>query len=371
MIARIGSLGWTMGAAAVFAVIVASLELVIRSLASRFPKPLDWHAWEAQHKVAAMQALAAEGGASVAFFGASDVNAAADPDALTSMLGSSRPAFNAALNGATMRTLEPWALSVVLPYLKPDLVVLGLHTYALNDGSYGGKRGANKFRRSCGWQRHCPTPSPPQRLLLSLERHLYLIRYRRFLFEPTIARRRRFFRIRRFLSDPRYLFHTTRGNHATVSRLGVLDALWIFSGEGYSIPERMRAVWEEQYLNDYRVGGEELAAFRRFVNGVRASGAELLVILVPVTADWTALHPHGQRDEDDFLQLLDSTIAEAEIPFLDMNAEFTRLGHVEYFADPVHLNVNGRRYFTEGCFPRIQGLVVPDDPFALQRKPSV
>jgi len=332
------------GLACLVIVVGASvLELAIRVVAPRLPAPLDWHAWEAQHKVAAMQELVPMGGASVVGVGSSMMNTSLDANLLTEMLGSGSPVFNAGLNGATMRTIERWTLDVVLPMLKPHLVVLGLQSLELNDGSYGGKRSLKELKKSYGWRRRRTGASGPQRMLLALERRSYLVRYRRFFVEPSIAKRRRLFRLRRFVNDPRYLFRKSRGRFAAVSPLGMLDALRVFKERTYRIPDRIRRVWVEQYLNDFEVGGTELAALRRLVHGVRSSGIPILVVQTPTTPDWTALHPGGEQDFDRFKAALSSAIRELDVPFVDMTPAFSSL---EPFADPIHLNQTGWRRFT-------------------------
>ena len=330
-------------------------EVVLRIVARRLPEPLAWHAWEAQNKVAAMQALARDGGASVVLIGASDINAGLDADAMTEMLGGDRPVFNAALNGATTRTMELWTLDVVIPLLKPDIVVVGMNTSALNDNGYGGARSAKKLRRSVGWRRAHSPKSGARRLSLFLEGS-YLFRYRNFLFEPTIARRRRWYRIRRFKSDPLYLFRKRRGQFAAVSKLGMLRAGNVFSGAGYGAPERIVRVWSDQYVNDYSVGGPERAALMRLIAGARAASAEVLIVQVPNSADWITYHPHGAADFEAFTQILRSIVAETGVQFHDMNSEFSVLKPEDVFSHPIHVNFVGRRYFSELCVEQLQSL---------------
>ena len=163
--------------------LILAAEVVLRLLAARLPKPLDWHYWQAQAKVAAMEQLAQAGGASVAMVGSSLMNSAVDAEFLTEALGVKRPVFGAGLNVATMRTIERWTLGVVLPYLRPDFVVLGINTLELNDRSVVGERSLRLFEKSYGWRHLRRNPSRAQRLFGWLEDRVFLVRYRRFVLE--------------------------------------------------------------------------------------------------------------------------------------------------------------------------------------------
>src|SRR5437879_5105086 len=99
----------------------AAAEIALRLTSSKLRPLTEWRSWEMQHKVAAMDEVAREGGASVVAIGSSMINAAVDPDRLSLQLRRSRPAFNAGLNGAGIRLLELWTLKVVVPTLRPDV----------------------------------------------------------------------------------------------------------------------------------------------------------------------------------------------------------------------------------------------------------
>jgi hypothetical protein len=115
--------------------LLGAAEIALRVGADRLRPPRLWHTWEAQHKVAQMDAMAARGRrASIALVGSSMTNAAVDPRQLTERLALGRPAYNAALNAAAARTIERWTLDVVVPSLRPDVVVVGLSSRELNDG---------------------------------------------------------------------------------------------------------------------------------------------------------------------------------------------------------------------------------------------
>jgi len=334
----------TIGVPVVLLVILAA-EVALRSLAPKLPKPLDWHYWQAQNKVTAMEQLAQRGGASVAMIGASHMNSAVDAELLTQLVGAKRPVFNAGLNAANTRTVELWTLGVVLPYLRPDLVVFGLNSSEVNESSSGGKRSLDKFEKCYGWRSRRQNSSRAQRLLLWLEGRSFLVRYRRFLQEPTMARRAHpvvswFGRLRK---DPLYLFRKSRGQSDSVSKLGTITGGWFRQVE-YHLSDRTRRVLSEEFLNHYEVGGPEFAAFRRLVEGVRAAGVSVLVVLMPVTSDWTDLHSRGERDVERFTRAFAELVAEVNLPFVDLTSVFASN---DFFADPAHLNGAGMRRFAE------------------------
>lgn len=334
--------------AAVVAGVVVTLlaaELAVRFLAPRVADLLVWRDWECQHKVDAIDRLARQGGASVVTIGASPMNSAFDPHLCTNLLGLSRPAFNAALNAATIRSLELWTLGVVLPRLRPDLLVLALNSSELSDKSLVGERWLRLFQMSMGWRRLRQDPSPTQRALLKLETWSFLVRYRHFFREPGSWGRNVSLtvRYRRLKNDPRFHFRKTRGARARVSDLGMLHALSKFRDPPYKLSDTVIKTWKE-IIENYHVGGHELAALHRLVDGTRATGTSVLIVLMPVTQDWIDLHGDGQRDFDRFRRVLDSYIAESGVPFVDMMRELTSW---DEYADAVHRNLAGQRHFTE------------------------
>jgi hypothetical protein len=172
---------------AVAVALMFGAELVVRAAASRLPEPLVWNDHEVQNKVARMDALGRQvAGASAVFVGSSSMNAAADP-ILTDRLieARTRPAFNAALNGADLRSLEFWVTRVVLPKLRPQVVVLGTTSLELNDRGITQTDFFRKLKRSEGARRLLGDLGPRARAEAWAEDHSYLARYRTELRRPS------------------------------------------------------------------------------------------------------------------------------------------------------------------------------------------
>jgi hypothetical protein len=339
-----GALTWVVIAAVSLAAVVVAAELLVRAAAPRVCDLLEWRDWECQHKVAAIEDLAGQGGASVVVIGSSPTNSAFDAHLFTARNGLERPAFNAALNAASIRTLELWTTSVLLPKLRPDLLILGLNSSELSDNNLIGERGFRQFQRSSGWRRLRSHSSVGGRLLLWMEKRSFLIRYRHFLHEPGGWGMRAPRRVRwmKSIRDPKRLFRKSRGEQVAVTPLGMLHALSVFRGVPYQLTERVLATWGKIVL-DYEVGGHELAALARLVDATRAAGVKFLMVLMPVTQDWIEIHPHGQQDFDRFKHALDSFVAERDVAFIDLMSEpWAR----EEYADAVHRNDEGREHFT-------------------------
>ena len=317
----------------------------MRAAAPRVADLLEWRDWECQHKVVAIERLAAQGGTSVVVTGPSLVNSAFDPHLATELLGSRRPAFNAALNAASMRTLALWVGEVLLPKLRPELLVLGLNSSEFNDNNLVGQRGFDMFRDSLGWRRIRRDGSFWQRVLVGVEKRSFLVRYRHFLREPgrwgltmSFADRWRLLR-----KDFRHRFSRDRGKKAGVTPLGKLFALARFEGSPYQVANpRTLDAWQ-RIVQSYEVGGHELAALGGLVDRARATGTDVLIVRMPVTRDWIDLHPNGNDDYELFERSLEAFVATREVPLLDVLAEFPSL---DEYTDAAHLNEAGRERFT-------------------------
>lgn len=312
------------------AVIVALVVLLAgegatRAIASRLDPPLRWQNWETQNKVDRIDALAARGGASVVFVGSSMVNAAVDPAAFDRAAPRARPAFNAAVNGADARLVEPWLLDVVVPRLRPDVVVIGLSSRDLND--HAAHRQFDLFRASDEGQWVTGRRSIADRLERSAERWSFLVRYRDDLRRP-----------RRLAGH-----HDPLRDVADVGPLGQLRALDIYEKATYAVTPHFVAEARADALHDYSIGGSQQAALRRTVSQLRARGVRVVLVEMPITADAIALHPRGATDYAAFHARLRGLAAATGVPLVDPGADFAS---TRWFFDPFHLNGTGRAAFT-------------------------
>ena len=336
---------WVVLAAGCLLAAALLAELAVRRAAPRVCDLLQWRDWECQQKVAAIDALAARGGASIVMIGSSPTNAAFDSHRFTQMNRLERPAFNAALNAASLRTLELWARDVVLPRLRPDVLILGLNSSELSDHNLVGERGYRQFVESRGWRALHPEASIGRRWLLWAEDRSFLVRYRHFFREPGGWGMRAPLRVRlaRSMRDPKRLFRKSRGRQVEVTPLGMLHALSVFRGVPYGHTERVLGTWK-RIVVDYEVGGHELAALARLADATRDAGVSFVMVLMPVTQDWIDIHPHGREDFDRFRRVLDTFARDHGVPLIDL---MPTIPSRDGYADAVHRNDEGRRAFTE------------------------
>ena len=104
----------------------------LRMRASALPAPLTWASPNLDRKIEQIDALSERGGASVVFLGSSAVDSSLDPSALK-LAKSNRPAYNASVRGGTIAMVSHWARTVVVPRLRPDVVVLGVASRELDE----------------------------------------------------------------------------------------------------------------------------------------------------------------------------------------------------------------------------------------------
>jgi hypothetical protein len=320
----VGIVSWLLIALAAAVGVLGAAEIVLRRLALKLRPLSEWRNWEMQHKVDALTDLAREGGASIVAVGSSTMNAAVDPDLLSQLTDRNCPAFNAALNGAGMRLLELWTLRIIVPRLRPDIVVIGLGSGEINRGNIVAKRLLRSFLTSPAWGELTGEGSAAVRWIHGLEERSFLVRYRRYLGRRSL-----------FQPDPFERASACR-------RLGLLRWFLIFRYRPYVIEDRQVKIWKEA-LNEYEIGPEDLAALDRLIDGLRAAGVVPLLVKTPSTADWVGFHPGGEKDFKSFEDAVDSVVRRREVPFADLMAP---LSSIEEYADPVHVNGAGQERFT-------------------------
>jgi hypothetical protein len=318
---------------AVAVVLVLLAELVVRALAPRLPEPLLWNDHEVQNKVARADALGRAGPASAVFVGSSSMNAAADPRLTDRLAATERPAFNAALNGADMRSMEFWITQVVVPELRPEVVVLGTTSLELNDRGTTQGDFFRRLMRSEGARRLTGRLGRRGRLEAWAEDRSYLFRYRTELRRPgTILN-----------GDPA----AARGR---VGPRGVLGAIPDFHKRPYAVPAEFKRRTEEESYHDYTVGGSQLRALERLADTLERRSITLVLVKMPVTTDLVPLHPRGRRDYERYERALENFADSHAVEFVDAAAH---IGDPTDFVDPIHLNARGMRTFTRLLAPVI------------------
>lgn len=307
--------------------VLAAGELGARALAPYLPEPLLWHDEATQVKAAQMDERAeADGCVPVVFVGNSMTRDALVPDAFTAADPAGRRAYNAALDAATPALLERWVTEEVVPRLRPHTVVIGLSSFDLNDNADIAAAAVAAYdraplSRSDLWGR----------LQAPFLRWSDLIRYRTELRDPDV------------LGDA----VARAWRRDTVPRPGPAGIPGILGADGQGLSRRdlrytgsptAQQFVREQLLNEYSTDGTQRQALERLVRDLQAGGVQVVLVVLPVTDDYVATHPHGETDMADFVEAVDRVAAGTGAHLVDARSLVTDTGS---FADTHHLNARG------------------------------
>jgi hypothetical protein len=111
----------------------------------------------------------------------------------------------------------------------------------------------------------------------------------------------------------------------------------------YSGPTAATRFLTDELLGDYETGGSNHAAAEQLVRDLHGRGYDVVLLVLPVTADYRTLHPGGPEGFEEFLQDVGDLGADAGAPVIDLHDE---LGD-GFFADTHHLNGAGTRAVSE------------------------
>ena len=312
---------------AIVTLVAALVVLLVAEGASRVVEPrvpvqTRWGSADIDLKVEQMERLSADGGVDVVFLGSSIVNSGVDPAAFVKQSPWATSAYNASMAAASPRVLERWAAEVVFPMLTPKTVVIGLSSRALNDNGANQQEAYDRYIHSRGRALYLGTATIAQRLQSALEASLALFRLRGQIRLP-------FTFVKNIKAGPR---------PSTITDLGYQTHL---SKHRYESSRAFRKRMARRVLNNYAVGGEELAALDAIVDAAISQGAEVYVIDMPVVeSDYVGMHPHGATDYADYEAAFARLAVDDRLQLASATsvAEDTR-----FFADPLHLNARGAR----------------------------
>ncbi len=293
----------------IFIAVLVLSELAARVLAGGLPNP-DWNFAQTDRKVAEMEAMAAAGETTdVVLIGNSSVNAAFVARDLEERSGLGT-FFNAGLDGSSMRQTEDWTLNVVVPLIAPETVVIGLTSRDLNDGSSSNAEVFDRYLNSRGRATFLGEETTGQKVQRALSEVSALVK------------------ISPFLRDPASL--VTQYNPD-----GPDTGEFVLPGEDYNPRPLDVTRTRERALNDYALGGVELAALGRLVQQLESQGIEVVVAEMPYVAeDYLDLHPNGVTDYNAYRQLVAAFTAEKGLTYIDLTdhpwttAEFYDFLHV-------------------------------------------
>jgi hypothetical protein len=313
-------------------VVLVLAEGAVRALDAHLPEPELWADDSTATKVAQMDALQeGQGCIDVVFAGNSMTRDGVDPAVFTAADPDGRTAYNAALDAATPELIEQWVPDEVVPRLNPDTVVIGLSSFDLNEGA---------ALTASALEAYESAPETRSDLMGQLEQP--------FLEHSAI------FRHRVELRDPQIVWESLgrwrRGEQTDQADPAGLPDVLGPAGQGLS---RQDLVYEgsavaqqlvvDQLLNDYAPSDDQADALRSLVGGLQDDGTQVVLLLLPVTEDYLALHPDGAADYDAFADTVQQIGDDAGVEVVDAH-EWAPGDQV--FADTHHLNGFGSEAFS-------------------------
>jgi hypothetical protein len=315
-----------------FVVLVLS-EVVVRVRADALLEPDDWTIPEASFKEKQIDALAANGGASLVALGSSSIDVAFNPDQLTPGT-SARPAYNAGIAGSSMAITAGWTEFQAVPRLKPDIAIVGITTREFNPNDSVTSNYTDEFIGSPKYRQASGTENAMERVERGAENASALFRYR------TILR------------QPGYLWNLIGLGDAPVergaTRVSETGHKGIYVRATYTDKE---AIYKGAALYRWEIGSSQRERLSHLLRYLRNNVAHVLVVNMPVSPVYVAWSPKGQADLDAVNALLRRLTAANDIEFLDAG-----VWPIELFADAGHVNGAGSKRFTEMIDTELQRL---------------
>ena len=310
-------------AIAAFVMIVALSEGAVRVAAHDLPTVQRWSSQEEQAKVDQMHALARAGEVGgVVFVGSSMMDAGLDASAYQQALGGKVPAYNASLRSSLEPEVAAWTTHVVLPILRPRVVVLGFSSSDLTPNDAVRNSQARLFFDSPGAREALGTESLLQRLDRIAGSISDLVRYRNALRAPSSWGKQK-----RVLDSSEVI--SPLGSDLSLRERSYSDPQWV--------QEALRTV----VLGRFVVGAPALDAVGQLLADTARRGVMTVVVNMPVTADFVSFHPRGAVDYTAATTAVRQVALGVRAPFIDIGVWPSDL-----FGDPIHLNAKGSARFT-------------------------
>jgi hypothetical protein len=321
-------------------VVVVLAELVVRAGASHLPEPQVWNAPEAQVKYDQMKLLnRAHQTGGVVLLGTSLMDVGVDPGLFATQLGRRVPVYDASLAGGTLESVRWWYTHVVVPLLHPKTVIFGFTSRELNPNDPDGLKLEAQFFASPAVHHLAGTESVMEGLEWAGDDVSYLFRYRKLLRRPSETLHHR----------------TTLDIQRPVISAGGQATSFVAST--YNRSPLIPAFFRKTVTYRFAVGLSRVAAVLATLHDIRVSGASVLLVDMPITSDYIALHPNGWADWATYERAVTSIVSQtgvAEMP--------AQLWTPAYFADPIHLNGAGAKRLTALLAARIRGTLPPRAP---------
>jgi hypothetical protein len=245
------------------------------------------------------------------------------------------PAHNVALGGGGQTTLqERWLLEEVVPRTHPDSIVWGVSSLDFNAS-----------RRAATIDRYDAARATRTGFFGAADRALAEV--------SALAR------FRNTLRDPYAMTQVLSGevNRRTLADRPPARAITFDYVRPPLSPQRLArmrrteaAFARDVQLRAFRVGREEVAAFRRTLRGLRRDDVSPAVVLMPVTQEYIDAHPRGERDFDRWKRIVTRVAREEGVLLLDDTNAVPEAG----FRDLEHLDVPAARDYSASVNARLR-----------------
>lgn len=301
--------------------VLLGAEGVARVLEPALPETERWPDAATTVKVAQMDEL---GCADLVLVGNSMARDAFDPAAIGEATGVD--AYNAALDAASPAQLERWLPHEVVPRLRPTTVVWALTSPDLNDEAPAGRAAFDAYDTSIGGRVD----------LLGRAQDELVAR------SALVAHRDA-------LGDPATLWTAVGdrlgGDDAPRADVAGIPGLIGPRGQGLSRrdlsyrpgdPVATRIV-SDQLLADFDLGGVQQRHAADLIRSLTDRGVEVVLVQLPVTDEFIALHPDGGDDWGEYRAAMRTLAAGTGARLVDLSDGF----EPDEFADTHHLNADG------------------------------
>lgn len=301
--------------------VLALAELGSSTLSRYLPEPKLWGDDATAVKIAQMD-LRSNRCTDVVVAGNSMARDAFLPKTFEASDPEHRMAYNASLDAASPPMLRRWLTEEVLPRLHPTTVVLALASLDVNGNSRAGRAAHEKYDDA-----PLSRPGRAGRLEAATVRRSSLLRHRSELRQPQVLWEA--------------LARASRGEGIpSATDSGVLGP----DGEGrsrqalrYNGNPASGAFLSDQLLNDFEIDGALIDAEADLVDELESQGISVVLVVLPVTANYRDSHPGGQSQFEAFLVGARRMAAEHDAPLIELQ-DGADLGR---FADTHHLNREG------------------------------
>lgn len=275
----------------------------------------------------------------VVYMGSSVANAGLDPTRISAAAGWGR-GYNAALPSTTPSTWRIWSQDLIFPELCPKVYVLGLSIRDYNDRNVGIPWSVEQYSTSAG------------RLALYGERTGVSI-------EEQVGEYSSFVAIRSRLRQPENVVQFLRAGNVPEWPATDLteDGRYLgWDDNDFVLPseEGLTRLRERVFVN-FEVGGQEDLAVRAIIEDAQASGAEVVVALMPTMyEEISLLLPNGVDDIASFERQVrqlgaDYGLAVMSFPEMDNDAQL--------FGDLYHMNQRGTFLFSDQLGAELSAVV--------------